>query len=144
MASSYVRKKIKTWIDELAYQPNNLPDATRFSMPYYDTVNRTVNARDPQWLTIEYEIDTSGISTYTREHMETGRIGLIFNIQPGNGADILEQCEADALLLFRKIDDTGALSFIDINSPEQYNQNSTRYFQVIIDLEYQYYSDKGK
>ena len=144
MSSSYVRKKIKTWIDELAYQPLNLPNAARFSMPYYDTVNRAVTPRDDKWFTIEYEIDTSGIASYDRKHGETGRIGLIFNIKPGDGSDVLDQCEADALLLFRKTDNTGALSFIDINSPEQYNQNSTRYFQVIIDLEYQYYSDKGK
>ncbi len=132
MSSSQVRKAAKLTATAV--------DAKEPDWKFYDTVNLNQDPDDDKWFTIEYNSEHTELSTFCGDSEETGLIDLIFNCPGGNGDDVIEECEriAKEFLATYQLQKTKNLSFTRMVAPEGFNHSTTRYFQVIIGVEYKY------
>jgi hypothetical protein len=132
MSSSLVRKSSKNVANQVA--------AAEPDWKFYDTVNIDQDPIDDKWFTIEYNSEHTEMSTFCGESEETGLIDLIFNCPGGDGDDVIEECEriAKAFINIGQSLKLKNLSFTRMVAPEGFNHSTTRYFQVIIGVEYKF------
>lgn len=76
MSSSYVRSKARQWCGEVA---------TSTAVPFYDTVNVSVNPSDDVWFTAEFVAEMHEGTFCRPDFVETGFINVIFIARPGIG-----------------------------------------------------------
>jgi hypothetical protein len=127
MSSKYVRDMIRGW-------------AALCSTPYYDTVNQNQNPADPVWFTIDFEPETSEMTTFCGHAEEDGVIELVFCGSAGSGdAAVLTAAEADAKIFLAQSDTTGKLVVRRAMPPEEFSAgDADNWYRIVIGLEYRY------
>lgn len=76
MSSSYVRSKVRQWCGEIA---------TATSVPFYDTVNVSVNPAHPVWFTAVFVADMHEGTFCRTDFIEMGSVTLVVIARPGIG-----------------------------------------------------------
>jgi len=127
MSSKYVRDMIRGW-------------AANCSTPYYDTINLDQNPSDPVWFTIEFEVETSDMTTFCGHGEEDGVFDLVFCGSAGSGdAAVIAAAEADAKVFLAQSDATGKLVVRRALPPEEFSSgDANNWYRVIVGLEYRY------
>lgn len=76
MSSSYVRSKVRQWCGEIA---------AATSVPFYDTVNVSVNPAQPVWFTVVFTAEMHEGTFCRSDFIEMGFITLVIFARPGIG-----------------------------------------------------------
>ena len=129
MSSRYVRSQFRSYL-------------TGATLPVYDSINKTVTARDPIWMTYRFNAEYSEKNSYCGDWAELGLIELIFMGKPGTGDDaVLQAAEAEAKRIYASTDPTGALVFESIQPPDELSDgDADAKYRIVIGIEYRYLS----
>jgi len=73
MSGLYVRDLVRSWLTSIG------------TVPFYDTINRSVKPADDVWVTVEFFIGHKEGTINCAGYMEHGVIDLVFVSKPGLG-----------------------------------------------------------
>jgi hypothetical protein len=127
MSRKYVRDTVRPWLTELA-------------TPFVESINAEENPTTDIWLTVEFMHETTETTSICGNQEERGVIDLIFSGNPGIGdADVISAADIDTKAFMKKIDPTGQLVLLNDLAPEEFSGGSaSRYYQVVVGIEYLY------
>lgn len=129
MASIYVRNLMREWCSDAA-----------MTLPFYDTVNREIDPRDPMWSTLSFITALTSTVTYCGGIEERGMVDFIALGKPGIGdAGLLTAAEHDVALLLAQLDPERRLTLLRSSPPEDFLQGgSVPWYTVSMVIEYVY------
>jgi hypothetical protein len=109
--------------------------------PFHETINTNAAPTDPVWVTLEFNVENTEVSTFCDDYVEEGVIELVVlaNAGAGDGAAI-QAAETAGRYMMRQADPTGALVLRKAMAPEEFSGGDAdpSWYRVFIGLEYRY------
>ena len=132
MSSLYVRTTFRNWVT----------DPVGFTVPYYDTINRSVSPIDAIWLTLDFEPEFSEEINFCRDAIEEGVVDFVFSGRAGVGdTALLTAAEADMAWLKTQTDPTGRLVIRSIQAPEEFTAGDAEVnYRIVFGVEYVFHN----
>ena len=130
MSDLYVRKQIRTWMNDPAME-----------IPFYDTVNAATNPQEDIWVTADFNAISREKLTYCEgSWTEDGDVSLIYNGLPGVGdEEIFMAAEKDIKVFMSQRDATRQLVITSRSAINDFSGGGTNQaYQIEIIVSYQY------
>lgn len=127
MSSKYVRDMLRGW----------LSGATT---PFYETINEEQDPTEDLWFTVQFNVESSDLTTYCEDKIEEGMIDLVFCGRPGIGdSAVIAAAETEASRVVASSDPAMKLVLRRALPPDEFSDgDGDPWYRVVIGIEYIY------